>query len=65
MGYFTISSVAETLHTLPKSEMEIPLFFFQSFPKELTLINCRKQMEDMEKHVEMYKDQYPLKNYAK
>ena len=22
-------------------------------------------MEEMEKHVELYKDQYPLKNYAK
>merc|ERR1711983_308315 len=33
---------------------------YDEMPKDL-----RKQMEDMEKHVEMYKDQYPLKNYAK
>jgi len=27
--------------------------------------DLKKQMEEMEKHVEKYKDQYPLKNYAK
>ena len=32
---------------------------------ELNLLFIRKQMEEMEKHVELYKDQYPLKNYAK
>jgi len=33
---------------------------YDEMPKDL-----RKQMEEMEKHVDMYKDQYPLKNYAK
>ena len=27
--------------------------------------DLKKQMEEMEKHVNLYKDQYPLKNYAK
>jgi len=33
---------------------------YDEMPKDL-----RKQMEEMEKHVELYKDQYPLKNYVK
>jgi len=28
-------------------------------------VELQKQMEEMEKHVDLYKDQYPLKNYAK
>ena len=28
-------------------------------------LELQKQMEEMEKHVDLYKDQYPLKNYAK
>jgi 2-oxoisovalerate dehydrogenase E1 component alpha subunit len=31
---------------------------YDEIPKDL-----QKQMSNMEKHVEMYKDQYPLKNY--
>ena len=27
--------------------------------------DLKKQMEEMEKHVNLYKDQYPLNNYAK
>eukprot|EP00092_Neocalanus_flemingeri_P024785 GFUD01026874.1.p1 GENE.GFUD01026874.1~~GFUD01026874.1.p1 ORF type:complete len:437 (+),score=126.49 GFUD01026874.1:51-1361(+) len=33
---------------------------YDEMPEDL-----RKQMVEMEKHVELYKDQYPLKNYAK
>jgi len=32
---------------------------YDEIPQDL-----KKQMEDMEKHVNLYKDQYPLKNYA-
>ena len=28
-------------------------------------VDLKKQMDEMEKHVNLYKDQYPLKNYAK
>lgn len=26
---------------------------------------CREQMEEMEKHLNLYKDEYPLKNFEK
>ena len=28
-------------------------------------VDLKKQMDQMEQHVNLYKDQYPLKNYAK
>lgn len=33
---------------------------YDEIPQDL-----KRQMEEMEKHVNLYKDQYPLKNYAK
>ena len=33
---------------------------YDEIPEDL-----KRQMDEMEKHVNLYKDQYPLKNYAK
>ena len=57
----------QVLETFARAEKKLKPNWKEMFTEvydEMPL-ELQKQMEEMEKHVDLYKDQYPLKNYAK
>jgi len=58
-------SKKEVLQAFARAEKKLKPNWKEMFTEVYDTIptDLQKQMADMEKHVEMYKDQYPLKNY--
>ena len=61
---FTLSQVLEAFARAEKRLKPNWKEMFTEVYDEMP-VDLKKQMNEMEKHVNLYKDQYPLKNYAK